>query len=212
MSLMPPSGSWSPGRRSHPDVAPRPAGARRRRGRARSRPRPASGARHHLPHRVDVEAHHRGGRAHALEEGRFALDEPIKRWAPEFAAMRVLRSPTGTLHDAEPAARPITFGDLLTHIVRPRTSPALDLRVGRPGSLVHRRRLPRLRAPVHRRRRRGRRASTEARDVPLGGVGVTAAASLESMSCAALARPKHQRGRGGSQAKLLASSVLPWPR
>jgi CubicO group peptidase (beta-lactamase class C family) len=49
------------------------------------------------------------------EEGRFALDEPITRWAPEFAAMRVLRSPTGPLHDAEPAARPITFGDLLTH-------------------------------------------------------------------------------------------------
>jgi CubicO group peptidase (beta-lactamase class C family) len=49
------------------------------------------------------------------EEGRFALEEPITRWAPEFAAMRVLRSPTGALHDTEPAARPITFGDLLTH-------------------------------------------------------------------------------------------------
>jgi len=49
------------------------------------------------------------------EEGRFALDEPITRWAPEFAAMRVLRDPTGALDDTDPAARPITFGDLLTH-------------------------------------------------------------------------------------------------
>ena len=49
------------------------------------------------------------------QEGRFALDEPITRWAPEFAAMRVLRSANGPLHDTEPAERPITFGDLLTH-------------------------------------------------------------------------------------------------
>jgi CubicO group peptidase (beta-lactamase class C family) len=49
------------------------------------------------------------------EEGRFALDEPITQCAPEFATMRVLRSPTGPLHDTEPAVRPITFGDLLTH-------------------------------------------------------------------------------------------------
>lgn len=50
-----------------------------------------------------------------LEEGHFALDDPITRWAPEFAAMRVMRSPAGALDDTEPAARPITFGDLLTH-------------------------------------------------------------------------------------------------
>lgn len=49
------------------------------------------------------------------EQGRFALDEPITRWAPEFAAMRVLRTPTGPLDETEPATRPITFGDLLTH-------------------------------------------------------------------------------------------------
>ena len=49
------------------------------------------------------------------EEGRFALDEPITRWAPELAEMRVLRSPTSPLHDTEPALRPITFGELLTH-------------------------------------------------------------------------------------------------
>jgi CubicO group peptidase (beta-lactamase class C family) len=50
-----------------------------------------------------------------MEEGRFALDEPIARWAPEFAEMRVLRSPTGPLDQTVPAERPITFADLLTH-------------------------------------------------------------------------------------------------
>lgn len=49
------------------------------------------------------------------EEGRFALDDPITRWAPEFAQMRVLRKPAGSLDQTEPAARPITFADLLTH-------------------------------------------------------------------------------------------------
>ena len=50
-----------------------------------------------------------------FEEGRFALDDPIARWAPEFSAMRVLRSPTVRSTDTDPAERPITFEDLLTH-------------------------------------------------------------------------------------------------
>ncbi|QUD87316.1 serine hydrolase domain-containing protein [Phenylobacterium montanum] len=50
-----------------------------------------------------------------LEEGRFALDEPISRWAPEFADMRVLNDPEGPLDATRPANRPITFEDLLTH-------------------------------------------------------------------------------------------------
>jgi CubicO group peptidase (beta-lactamase class C family) len=50
-----------------------------------------------------------------MDEGRFALDDPIARWAPEFAEMRVLRSPRGPLDDTVAAARPITFHDLLTH-------------------------------------------------------------------------------------------------
>ena len=50
-----------------------------------------------------------------MEEGRFALDDPITRWAPEFANMRVLRSPAGPLHHTDPAHRAITFEDLLTH-------------------------------------------------------------------------------------------------
>jgi len=49
------------------------------------------------------------------EEGRFALDDPITRWAPEFSQMRVLRSTTGALDQTDPAGRPITFEDLLTH-------------------------------------------------------------------------------------------------
>src|SRR5262245_19256915 len=50
-----------------------------------------------------------------LEEKRFALDDPIVRWAPEFSHMRVLRSPDGPIGDTNPAERLITFEDLLTH-------------------------------------------------------------------------------------------------
>jgi len=50
-----------------------------------------------------------------FEEGRFALNDPITRWAPEFSQMRVLRSSTGTLDQTDPAERLITFEDLLTH-------------------------------------------------------------------------------------------------
>ena len=40
-----------------------------------------------------------------LDEGRFALDEPITRCAPEFARMRVLRNPEGPLDQTDEAAR-----------------------------------------------------------------------------------------------------------
>ena len=50
-----------------------------------------------------------------FEEDRFALDDPITRWAPEFSQMRVLRSANGPLDQTDPAQRPITFRDLLTH-------------------------------------------------------------------------------------------------
>ncbi len=50
-----------------------------------------------------------------LDEGRFDLDEPITRWAPEFARMRVLRDPEGPLDQTDEATRAITFRDLLTH-------------------------------------------------------------------------------------------------
>lgn len=50
-----------------------------------------------------------------LEEGRFALDDPISRWAPEFAHMKVLRDANGPLDLTDPALRAITFEDVLTH-------------------------------------------------------------------------------------------------
>jgi CubicO group peptidase (beta-lactamase class C family) len=50
-----------------------------------------------------------------VEQGRIALADPISRYAPEFSQMRVLRSPNGPLEDVDPADRPITFDDLLTH-------------------------------------------------------------------------------------------------
>jgi len=50
-----------------------------------------------------------------LEEGRLALEDPITRWAPEFAHMRVLNSPTGPLDETTPAPRDITIEDLMTH-------------------------------------------------------------------------------------------------
>ena len=50
-----------------------------------------------------------------FDEGRFALDEPITRHAPELARLRVLRDPNGPLDQTDAAERPITFRDLLTH-------------------------------------------------------------------------------------------------
>ena len=50
-----------------------------------------------------------------FDDGRFELNDPIARWAPEFSEMRVLRSPTGPLDQTDPAGRQITFEDLLTH-------------------------------------------------------------------------------------------------
>jgi len=50
-----------------------------------------------------------------LDAGRFELDEPITRVAPELADLRVLRDPDGAIDDTVPAARAITFRDLLTH-------------------------------------------------------------------------------------------------
>lgn len=50
-----------------------------------------------------------------FEERRFALDDPIPRWAPAFSPMHVLHSPNGPLDQTYRADRPITFRDLLTH-------------------------------------------------------------------------------------------------
>jgi CubicO group peptidase (beta-lactamase class C family) len=50
-----------------------------------------------------------------MEEGKFKLDDPITKWAPEFANMRVLKDAQGALDDTVPAAREITFDDIFTH-------------------------------------------------------------------------------------------------
>src|SRR5437763_5985940 len=50
-----------------------------------------------------------------FEEGRFRLEDPITRFAPEFEHMRVLGLPEAALEDSCAADRPITFEALLTH-------------------------------------------------------------------------------------------------
>ena len=50
-----------------------------------------------------------------FEEGKFQLDDPIEKWAPEFRNMRVLKRPDGPLDDTYPSPRPITMEDLFTH-------------------------------------------------------------------------------------------------
>jgi CubicO group peptidase (beta-lactamase class C family) len=50
-----------------------------------------------------------------LEEGRLKLDDPITRWAPEFADMQVLKAADGPLDQTVPAERDITIEDLMTH-------------------------------------------------------------------------------------------------
>jgi CubicO group peptidase (beta-lactamase class C family) len=49
------------------------------------------------------------------EEGKLALTDPVTRWLPEMADMRVLVDPTGPLDATVPADRPITVADLMTH-------------------------------------------------------------------------------------------------
>ncbi|MGI9168835.1 MAG: serine hydrolase domain-containing protein [Caulobacteraceae bacterium] len=50
-----------------------------------------------------------------MEEGKLALDDPIERWAPEFADMKVLKNANGAVDDTYPSPRPITVEDLMTH-------------------------------------------------------------------------------------------------
>jgi CubicO group peptidase (beta-lactamase class C family) len=50
-----------------------------------------------------------------LDQGRFDLDDPITRVAPELEQLRVLQDPEGPLDHTVPATRAITFRDLLTH-------------------------------------------------------------------------------------------------
>ncbi|GJE27273.1 serine hydrolase domain-containing protein [Methylobacterium organophilum] len=49
------------------------------------------------------------------EEGRFQLDDPLARYLPDFAEMRVATGGNRVKLETEPALRPITIRDLLTH-------------------------------------------------------------------------------------------------
>ncbi|HEY9219890.1 MAG TPA: serine hydrolase domain-containing protein [Phenylobacterium sp.] len=50
-----------------------------------------------------------------MEEGKLSLDDPITKWAPEFADMQVLKVANGPVEDTYPAPRDITIEDLMTH-------------------------------------------------------------------------------------------------
>ena len=50
-----------------------------------------------------------------IEEGRIALSDPIGKWLPEFAEMKVLKAPDGPLGETVPSPRAITIEDLMTH-------------------------------------------------------------------------------------------------
>jgi CubicO group peptidase (beta-lactamase class C family) len=50
-----------------------------------------------------------------VEEGELALTDPVAKWLPELSDMRVLLDPHGPLDKTEPARRPITIDDLMTH-------------------------------------------------------------------------------------------------
>ncbi|MEH3045646.1 serine hydrolase domain-containing protein [Sphingomonas adhaesiva] len=49
-----------------------------------------------------------------IEEGKIGLDDPLSKYFPAFAHMRVLTSPDTSL-DSRPATKPITIRELLTH-------------------------------------------------------------------------------------------------
>jgi CubicO group peptidase (beta-lactamase class C family) len=50
-----------------------------------------------------------------VDEGKLALKDPIARWAPELADVRVLDDPHGPLDRTHPVNRAILIEDLLTH-------------------------------------------------------------------------------------------------
>jgi len=49
------------------------------------------------------------------EQGRFQLDDPLSKYMPEFANLRVLRTPDGPLDETVAPDRPPTIHDILRH-------------------------------------------------------------------------------------------------
>jgi CubicO group peptidase (beta-lactamase class C family) len=50
-----------------------------------------------------------------VDDGKLVLHDPVARWLPELADVRVLDDPRGPLDRTHPARRPILVEDLLTH-------------------------------------------------------------------------------------------------
>ncbi|MEE6177502.1 serine hydrolase domain-containing protein [Mycobacterium sp. 050134] len=50
-----------------------------------------------------------------VDEGKLTLKDPVTRWAPELAGLRVLDDPHGPLDRTHPVQRTILIEDLLTH-------------------------------------------------------------------------------------------------
>jgi CubicO group peptidase (beta-lactamase class C family) len=50
-----------------------------------------------------------------IDEGKLSLDQPLAEILPRFAEMKVQKTYDGSITDLEPAARPITIRNLLTH-------------------------------------------------------------------------------------------------
>ena len=74
-----------------------------------------------------------------VEEGKFALTDPVAPFLPELADVRVMADPGGPLERTVALRRPITFDDLMTH----RSGLAYAFSVGPPlgrayGRLMHR--------------------------------------------------------------------------
>ncbi len=68
-----------------------------------------------------------------VEEGKFALGDPVAPYLPELAALRVMADPGGPLDRTVPLRRPITFDDLMTH----RSGLAYAFSVGPPLSRAY---------------------------------------------------------------------------
>ena len=49
-----------------------------------------------------------------VEDGRIALEDPVRQWLPELTSPAVVRTPASPVDDVVPAVRPITVADLLT--------------------------------------------------------------------------------------------------
>jgi CubicO group peptidase (beta-lactamase class C family) len=52
-----------------------------------------------------------------VEDGVFALEDPVREWLPELADPQVVRTPSSPLDDLLPAVRDITVEDLLTFLL-----------------------------------------------------------------------------------------------